>query len=200
MLMSDSSVSAQWWCDRLVELRKKGFDTQKIEHVLMLDSGNASELLDDYERLVTLCESLMEDIELLPANLEIERRVLLGSLKNPENAPEAERELLTLMAAHRPWRLTSRRSRSLWKSAGLEKVLDGILVRLDALDPSMYSHIHDILDLLEQPEKVSRLKEMTLDIEQRQSERGAAQANMASMLKEQGFEVADMDEMNLKVH
>ena len=195
--MPSSSASGQWWRDRLMELRQQGFDTRAIEYELVHDPAGASVLLDDYERLVLLCTSLEGDIELLPAHLEFEKRELSETLKKAEEAPEVERRLLSLMAAHRPWRLNSKRNRPLWRSAGLEKELDGILARLDALDSSMYSQAHDLLDLLDQPEMIVELKQGMIDIEQRQSERGAAQENMVIMLRERGFEVSGIEEMNL---
>lgn len=196
--MSDSINSEAWWQSRINEIKNKGFNVENITMELERNESQASVILEKYEKQILIIDEIKNEIAKLPNNLELERGELLKKLHYAENADKVQNELNYLNSTFFPWRLAAKNNKVLWDSIGRGGTLDEIVRKLDGLDPSLNSHISELLPFFELPEKYAELMNSVNNIEVRQSERISTLNRMASLLSKKGFEAHGINEMSLE--
>ena len=71
--MSDLISSGPWWQSRIEEIKSEGFEIENIKQRLEENTNQASAILEQYEKMVTLSKKLKKEIEMFPSHLEIEK-------------------------------------------------------------------------------------------------------------------------------
>lgn len=188
-----------WYDKRIRDLELEGWDIHSIESYVEKDVSLASERLVYVDYAVELAQELLERTGYLgeavdERSLE-QSHVWEQELRDPMNAERIHEEYRAWAKEWRPWELELNTGAAAWQTAGLEEEHAALLARFDALDASSLPLARLLSPLLSDPEETEEIHRSLRDLEDDEVRQRTAIRNAASMLRESGFDVSQIESM-----
>jgi hypothetical protein len=187
-------VDELWWTSRLDEWAETGLEISGMAVLLGDNPDSASELLLEFEELITINRKLVSRI----TNCELkslDAQAWLSELKNPLETRAIEGEWLAWADANCPWEPVALTNEEKWHSEGKFAVLAGLIDRLSALDVSSHPSVYPLVGLIADPENTDTLSALIGDIELDEIRRRKIIVEMIEMLGEYGVDATEAIEM-----
>ena len=143
-LMDDN----HWWKERLEAWSNEGFDVSSIRESLRAEPSLASELLIQFDAMVSRNRTLRRRV--IDSSVSREKKGRwLGDLDDVANTDSLLDNWEKDAAANRPWEPYAHRAEERWAERDRRSNLTAIVKRLNALDPSSFSACQPLLILFD---------------------------------------------------
>ena len=196
-----TETNPNWFNNHVSEWSDEGWDTTEISQYLKTNDSTATEALMRVEYLIHATKSLIERMghDWLE-RLDISEGLFsewIEALANPMDFPDINERYEQWAKINRRWELVLEDNRRNWESVmmGDERTL--ILARCDALDESSKIQLNLIIPLMNDPHLFSDIDAQLSEIEQNEARQKRTIYSAAQALKEVGYNMEYIDEMNL---
>ena len=196
-----TETNPNWFNNHVSEWLDEGWDTTEISQYLETNDSTATEALMRVEYLIQATKSLIERMSHdWLERLDISEGLFsewIEALANPMDFPDINERYEQWAKINRRWELVLEDNRRDWESVmmGDERML--ILARCDALDESSKIQLNLIIPLMNDPHLFSDIDDQLSEIEQNEARQKRTIYSAAQALKEAGYNVDNIDEMNL---
>lgn len=185
-----------WWDERLTAWTHEGFDVTSFRNKLLSNPDKSSELLLDFEQLISDNRSLRKRVieSSMPRSEKSNWLKLLDDVIKTEDLVVSWEKNA---AENRPWEPYVHKAEPKWVERGKASALTSIINRLNSLDKSSYSACQPLYILLEDVESDSIISAMLSDIESDEERRRDLVNDMIETLRREGIDASDAAKMNI---
>lgn len=185
-----------WWSERLDAWSHEGFNVDAFRDALRADPARGSELLMQFDDLVSKNRSLRRRVIDSTMPREKKGRWLTGldDVINTENLLEKWNKDAAL---NRPWEPYIHKAENRWSERGRRSNLSAIVKRLNALDPSSFSACQPMFILFDDVSSETLISSMLDEIESDEERRRQVVGEMIDLLGKDGIDASDARRMKI---
>ena len=185
-----------WWSERLEAWSHEGFNVEYFTEELAKEPLRASELLLDFEDMVSKNRSLRRRV--IESTMTTEQKNdWLSELDNVENTKNILQKWEENASLNRPWEPYIHKAEGRWTENGRRNGLSSILRRLNALDPSSYSACQPLFILFDDVSSEMLINSMLDDIEKDEMRRREIIDEMVALLASEKIDASDARNMTI---
>jgi hypothetical protein len=190
--MTDDSGQPEWWLQRISQWSLMGYDTATIEENLRLNPDMGSEIVIVIEKNIAIAEGLRTDIVAMNERHAEIAVSWLDMLDEPYNVEMVQEEYGRFNLRNRPWSIDAKLAERKWSEVGMLEKLEGMVSRLDALDPVFVAKGSLLGELFQEPRMHEKLSEEIERLEISQNLRWDNLEKMVISLHEKGVDAEDV--------
>ena len=185
-----------WWSERLDAWSHEGFNVDAFRDALRADPARGSELLMQFDDLVSKNRSLRRRVidSTMPREKKGRWLTDLDDVINTENLLEKWNKDASL---NRPWEPYIHKAESRWSERGRRSNLSAIVKRLNALDPSSFSACQPMFILFDDVSSETLISSMLDEIESDEERRRQVIGEMIDLLGKDGIDASDARRMKI---
>lgn len=185
-----------WWSERLDAWSHEGFNVEYFTETLAKEPLRASELLLDFEDMISKNRSLRRRV--IESTMTTEQKnEWLSELDSVENTKDILKKWDENASLNRPWEPYIHRAEDRWTANGRRSGLSSILRRLNALDPSSYSACQPLFILFDDVSSEMLINSMLDDIERDEERRREIIEEMIALLASERVDASDARNMTI---
>ena len=185
-----------WWSERLDAWSHEGFNIDAFRDALRADPARGSELLMQYDDLVSKNRALRRRVidSTMPREKKGRWLTDLDDVINTEKLLEKWNKDASL---NRPWEPYIHKAENRWSERGRRSNLSAIVKRLNALDPSSFSACQPMFILFDDVSSETLISSMLDEIESDEERRRQVVGEMIDLLGRDGIDASDARRMKI---
>ena len=185
-----------WWNERLEAWSHEGFDVESFRNSLRAEPALASELLMQFDTLVSRNRILRRRV--IDSTMPREKKGRwLSDLDDVANTNTLLEKWDKDAALNRPWEPFIHKAEERWSERGRRSNLSAIVKRLNALDPSSFSACQPLLILFDDVSSESLITSMLEKIESDEERRRLVVGEMIDLLSRDGIDASNARKMKI---
>ena len=192
----DHITEKHWWAERIDAWSADGFNVESFRNTLENEPSLSSEMLLHFETLISRNKALRQRIIHSPISQE-RKSLWLEKLDDASRTNSLIGDWESLVSIERPWEPFAHRAKEAWENSGKDSVLNRLVQRLEALDPSSIPATQPLLVLIEDPGAEDSISNMIAVVELEESKRRKVIEEMIELLTEEGVDVIEANEMGI---